>query len=156
MMLSAASVYVCQHAPFVRTGTLTRHVNVLFQAETASAGQTPALTVNMPYATDNDIHTVSTTRINTDSTPEDDAALGSPGPSVAPPSPDMVARASEKGWRGIEWGPADRGAHSGTSEWDEPEWQVASPRKMPSPNKAYAQKLRRMESGGRDQHAHQS
>ncbi|DBA89691.1 TPA: hypothetical protein ACH3X2_004582 [Trebouxia sp. C0005] len=74
-----------------------------------------------------------------------EAVPGSPGPSVAPPSPDAVERSSRRGWRGVDLSSQDDTAMSASANWDEPEWQM-----VPCRTRGFQRAFSR--SGGRHQH----
>ena len=69
-------------------------------------------------------------------------------PSVAPPSPDMLARAS---WGEADWESVSLSAGS-TNGWGEQEWVVASPKKVRRPTSLVKKTLSHLRSAGRIQH----
>ncbi len=74
-----------------------------------------------------------------------EAVPDSPGPSVAPPSPDAVERSSRRGWRGVDLSSQDDSALSASFNWDEREWQFVT-----SNNRGFQRGFSR--SGGQHQH----
>ena len=69
-------------------------------------------------------------------------------PSVAPPSPDMLARAS---WGEADWESVSVGADS-INGWGEQEWVMAALKKLRSPTSQLKKTLRHLRSAGRIQH----
>jgi len=110
---------------------------ILLQAEPSSAGKAANLLISIPTAgpADSNIGVYNTM----------EAVPDSPGPSVAPPSPDAVERSNRRGWRGVDLGSQDDSAISASANWDEPEWQI-----VPSRNTGFQKSFSR--SGGRHQH----
>jgi hypothetical protein len=110
---------------------------VLLQAEPSSAGKAANLLIH--------IHTSGPADGNAGVYNTMEAVPDSPGPSVAPPSPDAVERSSRRGWRGVDLSSQDDSAISASANWDEPEWQM-----VPSRNRGFQRGFSR--SGGRHQH----
>ena len=74
-----------------------------------------------------------------------EAVPDSPGPSVAPPSPDAVERSSRRGWRGVDLSSQDDTAMGASFNWDEQDWQLVG-----NNNRGFQRAFSR--SGGRHQH----
>ena len=74
-----------------------------------------------------------------------EAVTDSPGPSVAPPSPDAVERSSRRGWRGVDLSSQDDTVMGASINRDEPDWQLVG-----SSNRAIQRAFSR--SSGRHQH----
>jgi len=112
---------------------------VLLQAEPSSAGKAANLlniTIPTPGPADGNAGVYNNSM---------EAVPDSPGPSVAPPSPDAVERSSRRGWRGVDLSSQDDSAISASSNWDEREWQLVG-----SNNRGFQRAFSR--SGGRHQH----
>lgn len=110
---------------------------MLLQAEPSFAGKAANLLISIPTPgpADGDAGVYTTM----------EAVPDSPGPSVAPPSPDAVERSNRRGWRGVDLSSQDDSAMSASADWDEPEWKL-----VPSRNRVFQKTFSR--SGGRHQH----
>ena len=111
---------------------------MLLQAQPSSAGKAANLLVSIPIPGPGD----SNAGVDNNTM---EAVPDSPGPSVAPPSPDAVERSSRRGWRGVDLSSQDASAIHASANWDKPEWQM-----VPSRNRGLQKALSR--SGGRHQH----